>query len=155
MHTSVEPEDRDNLAALIESRGFAIFITFLSCFDLYGSVRHASARFRVPHYFLLKYDLFGSSGFGSVGWAVDLFAYAVVAYLVFSLLESASGRVEKALFIGLGGQFLINPVKMLVPRHASTIWWIELCLMVMCVVSSVAMLLRSTSGIPSSVDTAT
>jgi hypothetical protein len=150
MDTSVEPEDPTPWHAFLESRGFAVFMTFLSCFALYGRARHASARFHVPHYFLISHDLFGS-----VGWAVDLVAYSVVAYLVLSLMESASDRVEKVVFIGLGAPFLINPVKMLVPRYASAIWWIELCLMAMSVVSSVAVLLRSTSDIPPSVNTAT
>ena len=149
MDTTVEAEDRTPWQAFLESRGFAIFMTFLSCFALYGRTRHASARFRVPHYFLISHDLFGS-----VGWAVDLFVYSAVAYLVFSLLQSTSDRVEKAVFIGLGGPFLINPVKMLVPRYASAIWWTGLCLMVISVVSSVAVLLRSKSDIPPSPDTA-
>jgi hypothetical protein len=150
MRTSVEPEDRTPWRAFLESRRLALYMTCLSCLALYGSARHASARFHVRHYFLVKHDLFGG-----VGWAVDLFVYSVVAYLVLSLLESANDRVEKAAFIGLGGPFLIDPAKMLVPRHTSAIWWIELCLMVVCVVSSVAMLLRSKPDIPPSVDTAT
>jgi hypothetical protein len=150
MDTSVEPEDRTPWHAFLESRRLAIFMNLLSGFVLYGRVKHASARFHVPHYFLINHGVFGG-----IGWAVDLFVYGVVAYLVLSLLESASDRVEKAAFIGLGGPFLIDPVKMLVPRYTSAIWWIELCLMVMCVVSSVAMLLRSTSDIPPSADTAT
>ena len=105
MDTTVEAEDRTPWQAFLESRGFAIFMTFLSCFALYGRTRHASARFNAPHYILIRHDLFGS-----IGWAVDLFVYSVVAYLVFSLQESASDRVEKAVFIGLGGPLLINPV---------------------------------------------
>jgi hypothetical protein len=145
MRTSVEPGVRDPWQTLVESPWSAIFMTLLACWTLYKSVRHLSARFLVPHYFAIKCNLFGSSGwaFGSIGWAVDIFVYMTIAYLFFSLLESLRDKVLRGLIIGFVGPILINPVKMLVPKYASAIWWIELCLTMMFFVTSLVLLLRT------------
>ncbi|HEX4582523.1 MAG TPA: hypothetical protein VH139_10700 [Acidobacteriaceae bacterium] len=145
MRTSVKSESRDPWPMLVESRGIAIFLILSACWTLYLSVRHLSARFLLPHYFAIKCNLFGSSGwaFGSIGWAVDIFVYMTIAYLFFSLLQSLRDKVLRGLIIGLIGPVLINPVKMLVPKYASVIWWIELCLTMMFFVTSLILLFRT------------
>ncbi|HEY3989005.1 MAG TPA: hypothetical protein VGM02_06885 [Acidobacteriaceae bacterium] len=145
MPTSLESESRDPWQMLVESRGVAIFLTLSACWTLYLSVRHLSARFLIPHYFAIKCNLFGSSGwaFGSIGWTLDVFVYMGTAYLFFSLLDSLRDKVLRGLIIGSVGPILINPVKMLVPKYASAIWWIELCLTMMFFVTSLVLLLRT------------
>jgi hypothetical protein len=123
--------------AITRSRGFVIFLILLSCWTLYLKFRHLSARFHVPHNFVVSFKEFGRAGA-----AIDLFFYLVVTLIGISFVKAAGNWLDRALFVGWIGPVVLNPLKMLVPRHASVVWWINLVLnLVFCLVS-VAVFLR-------------
>jgi hypothetical protein len=132
MDASEDLEHRSLRNALIGSRGFAVFLILLSAWSLYTSVRHASTRFHVPHDLVMQHGVFGW-----VGWAIDLLVYLGVTFLFFTFVTSTRDKVEMALFIGGLGPSVINPARMLVPKYTSSIWWVELCLTLLCLVTSI------------------
>jgi hypothetical protein len=137
MDASEELERRSLGNALIRSRGFAVFLILLSAWSLYTSVRHASARFDIPHDLVMQHEVFGR-----VGWAMDLLVYLGVTFVLFVFVTSTRDKVEMALFIGGLGPSVINPARMLVPKYTSAIWWVELCLTLGCFVTSIIVLSR-------------
>ena len=137
MDESEELERRGPGNVLIRSRGFAISLVLLSAWSLYASVRYASARFHIPHNLVMHHALSGR-----VGWALDLFVYLGVTFVLFACVTSTRDKVEMALFIGGLGPFVINPARMLVPKYTSAIWWVELCLTLVCFVTSIIVFSR-------------
>jgi hypothetical protein len=130
MDASEALERRSLGKALIGSRGFVVFLILLSAWSLYTSVRHASARFHIPHDLVIPHGVFGR-----VGWAMDLLVYLGVTFVLFALVTSTRDKVEMALFIGGLGPCVINPARMLFPKYTSAIWWVELCLTFVCLVT--------------------
>ena len=150
MDTSKELERRSLEDTLIGSRVVAAFLILLSAWSLYSNIRHASARFQIPHNLVMQREPFG-------GWAIDLFVYIGFAVLLIGFVTSTRDRVEMALFIGLFGSTGINPARMLVPQYTSAIWWVELCLTFVFFVTSITVFWRlirrpSTPGTPPSSD---
>jgi hypothetical protein len=119
------------------SRGFAVFLVLLSAWSLYSNIRHASARFHIPHHFVANYELFGR-----FGWAMDLLLYIGIVFLLFGFVTSTRIKIEMALFIGWVGPIVINPARMFLPRYTSEIWWVELCLTLVFFMTSIVVFLR-------------
>lgn len=137
MDANEELERRSLGKALIQSRGFAVFLILLSAWSLYTSIRHASARFHIPHNLVMHHTLPGRAG-----WAIDLFVYLGVTFLLFAFVTSTRDKIEMALFVGGIGPFVIDPARMLVPQYASAIWWVELCFTLVFFVTSIAVFWR-------------
>jgi hypothetical protein len=137
MDASEELDRRSPKNALIRSRGFALILVLLSAWSLYASVRNASARFHVPHNLVMHHALSGRPG-----WAMDLFVYLGVTFVLVGFVSSTRDKVEMALFIGGIGPIVINPARMLVPKYTSAIWWVELCLTFVFFVTSVIVFSR-------------
>ena len=137
MSASEELERRSLGNALTGSRGCVAFLILLSAWSLYTSVRHASARFHIPHDLVMQHEVFGR-----VGWTMDLLVYLGVTFVLFALVTSTRDKVEMALFIGGLGPSVINPARMLFPKYTSAIWWVELCLTLVCFVTSIIVFSR-------------
>jgi len=90
-------------------------------------------RFHVPHDLVASFAVFGR-----VGIALDLFFYLWVIWLGFWFIKSAKEWKSRAMFVGLIGPPVINPLKMVVPLHAFTIWWVELSMNILCLLASAA-----------------
>jgi hypothetical protein len=80
--------------------------------------------------------------FGRVGWAMDLLVYLGVTFVLLVFVTSTRDKVEMALFIGGLGPSVINPARMLVPKYSSAIWWVEICLTLVCFVTSIIVFSR-------------
>lgn len=135
--SSSKSEHRSLTSALLDSRGFLMFLVLFSCWSLYRGVRHASSRFHVPHSFVMKHAFYGQAG-----WAIDLICYISVGLLLIGMVRSTRDTVEVVLFVGWVGPVVINPLKMLVPGHASIVWWVELGMGLVFFLASATVLVR-------------
>ena len=137
MGTSAQQEHLGIGQLLSSRRGFVVLIVLLSCWSLYLKYRNPSARFHVPHSFVTSFTEFGRAGI-----AIDLFTYLWVVWLGLLFVKSAEDWVSRALFVGFIGPVAINPLKMLVPRYAFVVWWVELLMNLLCLLASVAVFQR-------------
>ena len=80
--------------------------------------------------------------FGQVGLYLDLFFYLYVAWLGILFVRSASEWIYRAMWIGCIGPPVMNPLKMLIPRYASVVWWVELFMNVVAILASVAVFIK-------------
>jgi hypothetical protein len=119
---------------LIRSRVFAAFLILLSAWSLYSNVRHASVRFAIPHNLVIRHEPFG-------GW-IDILAYIGFPVLLVGFVTSTRDKIEIALFVGMFGPIVINPLRMLFPHHTSAIWWVEQWLLLVLLVTSIIVFLR-------------
>jgi len=124
-------------SALLRSRGVVIFLVLFSCWSLYRVVRRASSRFHVPHGFVMQHGVFGRAG-----WAIDVFCYIALVFLLVAMVRSTQDKVEIALFIGWVGPVVINPLRLAIPQYTARIWWAELCLQTVFILASMIVLLR-------------
>jgi hypothetical protein len=90
--------------------------------------------------------------FGRAGSAIDIFIYLWGTWLGLLFVKTADDWKSRALFVGFIGPVAINPLKMLVPRYAFVVWWVEVLMNLLCLLASVALFHRrskmnSASGI--------
>lgn len=122
---------------IVTNQTVAALFVLLSAWSLYLGVRHVSARFRVPEYFWVPRVFHGAAGF-----ALDLIMYIGIAIVALGLFGSTRDRVEKLGIVACFAPTIINPLKMLFPAHAGTIWWVDLGFLLTFLLASVAVFLR-------------
>lgn len=137
METSAQREHKGIGQLLSSHRGFVILVTLLSCWSLYIRLQNVAGRFHVPHNFVTSF-----TEFGRVGIAIDLFFYLWVTWLGLWFVKSADDWVSRAMIVGFIGPLAINPLKMIVPRYAFAVWWVELLMNLLCLLASVAVFQR-------------
>ncbi|MGA2897111.1 MAG: hypothetical protein ABSE27_05895 [Acidobacteriaceae bacterium] len=140
-------QTEDSHSRFVESRTFAAFLVLSAALCLYMRIRHLSERFKVPH------DFFNNSAvFGSAGRYIDVFSFLGFVAVFLVIFISTSDRLEKSLILALLAPTVINPLKMLLPAYAATIWWVELgCILVFFLASLAVFLKLSRSGTVSQV----
>jgi hypothetical protein len=121
----------------VRSRAFAALLLLAAVWSLYLRLRHLSQRLKVPHNYLIAPPLLGSAG-----RVLDLSTYVAMAALAICLVTETRDRLDRVLLVACFAPVVIDPLKMLLPAYAASIWWVELGCTLVFTLAAVAVFLR-------------
>ena len=122
---------------IVNNRAVAVFIVLASAGVLCLRVRHVSARFRAPEGFWVTGVFHGAVGVG-----LDGIIYIGLVIVMLGLIGSTRDGVEKVGIIAGFANFIIKPIALFWPAWTAAIWWIDLGLLLVFFLASVAALMR-------------